>query len=88
MERKLYRNTHDKKLAGVCSGLAEYFDVDVTLVRVAFIVAVLAGLSGILAYIIFWIIVPAKPLFHSSYSNRHRTADYRIYDDPAQGPVQ
>jgi phage shock protein C len=88
MERKLYRNTQDKKLAGVCSGLAEYFDIDVTLVRVAFIVAVLAGFSGILAYILFWVIVPVKPFMHGSYSDRHYTADYRVYEDPAQGPVR
>ena len=83
MERKLYRNTQDKKLAGVCSGLAEYFDIDVTLVRVAFIVAVLAGLSGILAYIIFWIVVPAKPFTRGSYPGRNYTTEYRVYEDHA-----
>ena len=84
MERKLQRNTQDKKLAGVCSGLAEYFDVDVTLIRVVFIMAVLAGFSGILAYIILWIIVPVKPLMPGSYS-RHYTADYRVYNKNPQG---
>jgi phage shock protein C len=84
MERKLQRNTLDKKIAGVCSGLAEYFDIDVTLVRVAFIVAVLAGFSGILAYIILWIIVPAKPFMHGSYSGRNDRTDYRVYEENAQ----
>jgi phage shock protein PspC (stress-responsive transcriptional regulator) len=48
-------------IAGVCSGLADYFDIDVTWVRIAFVVAVIAGASGILAYIILWIAVPKKP---------------------------
>jgi phage shock protein C len=84
MERKLQRNTLDKKLAGVCSGLAEYFDIDVTLIRVAFIMAVVAGFSGILAYIILWIIVPVKPVIPGSY-NRQYTADYRVYNENPQG---
>ena len=61
MEKKLQRNQQDKMIAGVCSGLADYFDIDVTWVRIAFVVAVIAGASGILAYIILWIAVPKKP---------------------------
>jgi len=48
-------------IAGVAGGLAEYFDIDPTLVRVLFIVGVFLG-GGILAYIILWIVVPEKPL--------------------------
>ena len=88
MEKKLQRNTMDKKIAGVCSGLAEYFDIDVTLVRAAFVIAFLAGFSGILAYIILWVIVPAKPVFHSSYSDRNYQADYRVYDDNFQNSAR
>jgi phage shock protein PspC (stress-responsive transcriptional regulator) len=61
MEKKLRRNQQDKMIAGVCSGLADYFDIDVTWVRIAFVVAVIAGASGILAYIILWIALPKKP---------------------------
>jgi phage shock protein C len=61
MEKKLQRNQQDKMIAGVCSGLADYFDIDVTWVRIAFVVAVIAGASGILAYLILWIAVPKKP---------------------------
>ena len=43
MEKKLQRNQQDKMIAGVCSGLADYFDVDVTWVRIAFVVAVMVG---------------------------------------------
>jgi phage shock protein C len=78
MEKKLFRNEQDKSIAGVCSGLAEYFDVDVTWVRVAFVLAVLAGFSGVLAYIILWIVVPPKP-FSPDY-NRY-AADYRVDED-------
>jgi phage shock protein C len=77
MEKKLQRNQQDKMIAGVCSGLADYFDVDVTWVRIAFVVAVLAGASGLLAYIVLWIAVPRKP-YVPDYGQY--TADYKVYD--------
>jgi len=61
MVKKLYRSTTDKMLGGVAGGLAEYFDIDSTLVRVLFIVVVFLGGGGIIAYIILWIVVPQKP---------------------------
>lgn len=61
MEKKLQRNQQDKMIAGVCSGLADYFDIDVTWVRIAFVITVIAGGSGILAYLILWIAVPKRP---------------------------
>jgi len=83
MEKKLQRNEQDKMLAGVCSGLADYFDVDVTWIRIAFVVATLGGLSGLLAYIILWIAVPARPYIPGTYNpGRSRySADYRVYDE-------
>lgn len=75
MEKKLQRNQQDKMIAGVCSGLADYFDVDVTWVRIAFVVAVLAGASGLLAYIVLWIAVPRKP-YMPDYGQF--TADYKV----------
>ena len=81
MEKKLQRNGQEKMLAGVCAGLADYFNVDVTLVRIAFVVATLAGLSGVLAYLILWIAVPVKPFNYSSTYN----ADYRVYEDRTHG---
>ena len=77
MEKKLQRNEQDKMLAGVCAGLADYFDVDVTWVRIAFVVATLAGFSGFLAYVILWIAVPVKPY---NYKPGY-TADYRVYEE-------
>jgi len=61
MAKKLYRSTTDKMIGGVAGGLAEYFDIDSTLVRVLFIVVVFLGGGGIIAYIILWIVVPQKP---------------------------
>lgn len=58
MVKKLYRSTEDRKIAGVCGGIGEYFDVDPTLVRLLAVVLVLAGGSGVLGYILAWIVVP------------------------------
>ena len=62
MAKKLYRSRTERMIAGVCGGLAEYFDIDPTLVRLIEIALTLAGGSGVLAYIIFWFVVPQKPL--------------------------
>ena len=58
MEKRLVRNVQDKKIAGVCAGLADYLDIDATLVRGLQILFTLLGGSGILAYLIFWLIMP------------------------------
>lgn len=61
MARRLYRSDRDRILGGVAGGIAEYFDVDPTLVRLVWVLLGLAGGSGILAYIIAWIIIPEEP---------------------------
>ena len=60
-EKKLYKSSTDKKLAGVCGGLAAYFNIDSTLVRLGWVVFGLLGGSGLLAYIIAAIIMPDRP---------------------------
>jgi phage shock protein C len=60
--RKLYRSRTDKQVAGVCGGLAAYFNVDVTLMRVLFILLGILGATGIVLYIAMWIIVPQEPV--------------------------
>ncbi|MHB1340627.1 MAG: PspC domain-containing protein [Coriobacteriia bacterium] len=63
MEKKLYRSRTDRMVAGVCGGLAEYFDVDPTLVRVGVVLVALLTQGGIfLAYLIMAIVVPESPL--------------------------
>jgi len=59
--RRLYRSTTDKKIAGVCGGLAEYFGIDPTIVRLIWLALVLGAGVGLLAYLLFWIVVPAAP---------------------------
>lgn len=59
--RKLTRSTVDRKVAGVCGGLAEYIGTDPTLIRILWVLAVVAGGFGVLAYVIMWIAVPEGP---------------------------
>lgn len=58
--KRLYRSTKDRMVAGICSGLAEYFKIDPTLVRLLFVLFALAGGPGLLAYIVLWIVVPEE----------------------------
>jgi phage shock protein PspC (stress-responsive transcriptional regulator) len=59
--KRLYRSRYEKKIGGVCAGLADFFQIDVTVVRLIWVLlAVFAG-TGILAYIIAWIIIPEEP---------------------------
>ncbi|HBY99858.1 MAG TPA: hypothetical protein DEO84_00930 [candidate division Zixibacteria bacterium] len=69
MAEKLFRSRTQRMIAGVCGGLAEYFDIDPTLVRLIAVALTLAGGSGILAYFIFWLVVPQKPLNLASVDN-------------------
>ena len=59
--RKLYRSQSNRVLAGVCGGLAEYFNTDATLIRVLFAVLTVLGGAGPLIYLAMWIIVPNEP---------------------------
>ena len=61
MEKKLYRSKKDKKVAGVCAGLAEYINVDATVVRLIWAIATLFAFVGLLAYIICAVIIPENP---------------------------
>lgn len=60
--KKLYRASEkDSMIAGVCAGIADYFEVDPTLIRLAWVFLTLIGFgAGILAYIICWIVIPRK----------------------------
>ncbi len=56
--KKLYRSKKNRVLAGVCGGIGEYFNVDPTIIRLLWVIFALMGGTGILAYIIAWIIIP------------------------------
>jgi phage shock protein C len=75
MYKKLYRSVTDKMLAGVCGGLAEYFAIDPVIVRLIFVLAVIFGGSGILAYIILWIIIPQKPYIITPFNTNPPSGD-------------
>lgn len=60
--KRLVRRRNGRKIAGVCLGFAEYFDLDVALVRIVWVVSALFGFAGVIGYIAAWIIVPEEPL--------------------------
>jgi phage shock protein C len=62
-QKKLARSRTDKKIAGVCGGFAEYLDMDVTLVRLLWIMLVFVGGWGAIGYLVAWIIMPEEPAF-------------------------
>ena len=61
MEKKLYKSSTDKKILGVCGGIAEYFDIDSSIVRIVWLVLVLFAGTGLLAYIICAIVLDNNP---------------------------
>lgn len=72
--KRLQRNTQNKVIAGVCSGLADFFGIDVALMRVIFILLLVAGYSGFLIYLILWIVMPkANHAENQSYDNAEST---------------
>jgi phage shock protein C len=69
MSKKLYRSTKDRMLGGVAGGLAEYFEIDSTLVRILFVITLFIGGTGIIAYILMWIVVPEVPYYNYQTQN-------------------
>jgi phage shock protein C len=61
MVKKLYRSKKNRKIAGVCGGIAEYFGIDPIIVRLIALILVLSAGGGLIAYIIAWIVVPEEP---------------------------
>lgn len=60
MNKKLYRSMNDKKITGVCGGIAEYMNIDSTIVRLVAIILVFGWGSGLLAYIVAALVMPIK----------------------------
>lgn len=61
--KKLYRSRKDKVISGVAGGLADYFDIDVVIFRLLFVLLALMGGGGVIGYIILWIVAPMEPAF-------------------------
>lgn len=73
--QRLMRPQAGRKIAGVALGLAEYFDIDVTLVRLVWVIVALFGGCGLLAYIIGWIVIPSEPERRpEAYGTQHPAA--------------
>lgn len=68
--KKLFRSVDDNIIAGVCGGLAEYFQIDGSLVRIIFILLAIGGGSGVLIYLILWLVVPSVKQKSSEKQNK------------------
>lgn len=68
--KSLRRPRADRKIAGVCAGLAEYFDLDATIIRLLLVVSFVCGGFGFFAYIVAWIVMPNEPDYvQAAYPN-------------------
>ncbi|MCO4292491.1 PspC domain-containing protein [Solitalea sp. MAHUQ-68] len=63
MEKRLYKNPDNKVIGGVCSGLGEYFNMDPTIVRIIFLILFFGLGTGVLIYLILWVVMPDKPKY-------------------------
>lgn len=63
MSKTLYRSTTDYKIAGVCGGIAAYFDMDPTVVRLVAVALLLFGIApAVVLYLVIWLVVPEEPV--------------------------
>ncbi len=85
MAKELYRDKQRASIGGVCAGLADYFNVDITLVRALFLVALFGFGTGVLLYIILWIVVPEKK---ETFNASEPVVDYTVNDAGEAQPVQ
>lgn len=60
--RKLWRSRRDRKIAGICGGLGEYFHIEPFWIRLLFVIFFLAGGAAFLVYIIMWLMIPLEPM--------------------------
>jgi len=87
MSKKLYRSRKDQIIGGVCGGIAEYFGIDSTLVRLAFVLFALIEGAGIIAYIIAWIIIPESPQSGQS-KGEEEVYDVELNKEDEEGEYQ
>lgn len=69
--KKLYRSRHHRMIAGVCSGLAEHFNIDPTWIRLLFIFLFFLGGCALAVYIIMWLIIPLEPIHSGGKTYKH-----------------
>lgn len=79
--KRLYRSRTEEMIAGVCGGLADYLNVDPTVIRLVFLLLLFAGGGGLFIYLILWVIMPLEPVSGSS--------PIEVAEEPkSQAPVQ
>jgi phage shock protein C len=78
MEKKLQRDEHNKMIAGVCAGLAEYFNVDITIIRALFLLSLVFHGSGFALYVVLWIVMPKKLYRYNKFNNGDPVVDYTV----------
>lgn len=88
MPKRLYRSKRERVVAGVCGGIAEYIDVDPTLIRIAWVVFILMGGAGLLAYFIAMIIIPENPKERSPEQKKEKEEyERKEYEDERFGSL-
>lgn len=76
--RSLMRPQAGRKVAGVCIGFAEYFDLDITLIRVVWLCAVIFGGFGLLGYLVAWIVIPGEPAVETTPHSKNETENVGV----------
>ncbi|MCL2603416.1 MAG: PspC domain-containing protein [Defluviitaleaceae bacterium] len=76
MGKRLYKSRTDRKISGVCAGIAEYFGIDPTIVRLAWVIFMFMGGSGIIAYIVAAIVMPEQPAYGPVPGDDYRDTYY------------
>jgi phage shock protein PspC (stress-responsive transcriptional regulator) len=77
-DKRLYRSTESRVVAGVAGGMAEYFEIDPVIIRVLFVALALFGGGGLLIYVVLWIVLPEQRMLKS------RAGSYRSFDASAE----
>lgn len=73
--KRLYRSRTDRNIAGVCGGVADYFAIDPTIVRIIWVILTIAGGPGLILYIILALIVPEEPQFVQAQAEKIKNED-------------
>src|ERR1700754_4257114 len=81
MEKKLYRDERRKVIGGVCAGLADYFDIDIAIIRALFLLTFIFMGTGFMVYLVLWIVLPKK-----DYNYFNPGVDYRVPPQEPFGP--
>jgi phage shock protein C len=83
MNKKLYRSRTKRALSGVCGGLEDYFEIDVTIIRLVWVLISImsGGFPGVVAYVIAVFIIPEQPVGYRDDDMNRANADYRVNNE-------